>query len=104
MKKSKIVLWSFLHSLGVLIYILAIAFFINHASQWFGKEDKFLTPVAALMLFVLSAATTGSLVLAKPILLYLDGQKSDSIKFFLWTLGWMLILTVFAFLGLLLLR
>jgi len=104
MKKSKIALWSLLHSLGVLIYISAVAYIMNHGNQWFGKEDKFLTPVAALMLFVLSAAVTGSLVLAKPILLYLDGQKSDAIKFFLWTLGGLLILTLFAFLGLLLLR
>jgi uncharacterized protein YybS (DUF2232 family) len=104
MKKSKIALWSLFHSLGVLIYISAVASIMNHGNQWFGKEDKFLTPVAVLMLFVLSAAITGSLVLAKPVLLYLDGQKSDATKFFLWTLGWMLILTTFAFLGLLLLR
>jgi len=104
MKNSKLIISSMLHSLSVLVYILAVAFFFNHANQWFGKEDKFLTPVAALMLFVLSAAVTGSLVMAKPVLLYLDGQKSDAVKFFLLTLGWLLILTLSAFLGLLLLR
>ncbi len=104
MKKSQIVLRSLFHCLGVAAYVSAIAFVLNHGNQWFGKEDKFLTPVAMLMLLVLSAAITGSLALAKPILLFLDGQKSDAFKFFLWTLSWLLVLTVFAFLGLLLFR
>ncbi|MDD2730627.1 MAG: hypothetical protein PHW33_00685 [Candidatus Portnoybacteria bacterium] len=104
MEKNKIVLWSFLHSLGVSAYITAVATLMNQGNQWFGKEDKFLTPVAVLMLFVLSAAITGSLVLARPILLYLEGRKSDAVKLFLWTLGWLLILTSFAFFGLLLLK
>lgn len=104
MKKSKVVLWSFLHSLGVLVYVSIVATLMSWGNQWFGQDDKFLTPVAVLMLFVLSATITGSLVLAKPILLYLDGQKSDSFKFLFWTLGWMLLLTIFAFIGLLLLK
>ncbi len=104
MKKSKIVLWSLLHSLGVLVYVSILGLFFRYANQWFGQEDKFLTPIAMLMLLVLSAGVTGSLVLGKPILLYLDGQKSDSIKFLFWTFGWLLVLTLFAFFGLMLLK
>jgi len=104
MKKTEIILKSLIHSLSVAIYVFFVGLLFRHGNQWFGKEDKFLTPVAMLLLFILSAAITGSLVLAKPILLFLDKQKTEALSFFLWTLVWLFILTIFAFLGLLLLK
>jgi heme O synthase-like polyprenyltransferase len=43
---------------------------------------------------VLSAAVTGGLVLGKPVMLYLDNQKTDAIKLFIYTLCWLALAVV----------
>lgn len=90
-----------LHSLGhallVLIYVSLIVFGISNAEAWFGNEDKALIPMAMLMLFVLSATITGTLVLGRPILMYLGGQKKEALQFFGYTVGWLFILTIGVF-------
>ena len=89
------------HSLGhavlVLIYVSAVSLVMSHGSTWFGQKDTAFTPVAVLMLFVLSAAVTGTLVLGRPILLYLDGKKNEALKFFGFTVIWLFILTIIIF-------
>lgn len=73
-------------SLGVAIYIFLIALFLNNGSKIFGEEDnKMLAPVLFLLLFTLSALVTGFLILGKPIMLYLDNEKKDSIKLLFYT-------------------
>ncbi len=91
---------SFGHSLVVLVYVFMVATIMNHGSQWFGVEDQALTPVLVLMLFVLSAAITGTLVIGRPILMYMDGQKKEALQFFGYTIGWMFVLTLVVFVGL----
>ena len=104
MQKSKIILWSFLHSLGVLAYISIVATIMRQGNQWFGQEDKFITPVAVLLLLVISATITGSLVLGRPIMLYLENQKKDAVKLLAYTTGWLSIFAVIAFIILALLK
>lgn len=89
------------HSLGhavlVLVYVSLVAQVMNHGTQWFGADDKAWTPVVVLMLFVLSAAITGSLVLGRPVLMYMDGKKKDALQFFGYTVGWLFVLTIVVF-------
>lgn len=86
MKNSTLAKWGATHALGVLVYILFLATFFSYASDWFGKADqKIITPVAALMLFVFSALVTGGLVLIKPLMLYSDGQKKEGLKLLFFT-------------------
>jgi hypothetical protein len=85
------------HAILVAVYVSLVAFIMNHGSTWFGKTDTAWTPVAVLMLFVLSAAITGSLVLGRPILMYLDGKKKEALQFFGYMVGWLFILTLAAF-------
>lgn len=92
---------SFLNSLGAAAYIAAVALFLSNAQNIFGKEEEksFLIPLAMLLLFVLSAAVVGGLILGKPILLYLDGEKKTGIKLFLQSLAWLFGFTILAFLA-----
>ena len=53
--------------------------------------------MAFLLLFVCSAAITGSLVLGKPVMLYLDNKKPEAIKFFLKTIGWLFLILIMVF-------
>ena len=75
---KKLVLLSALHSLGVLAYVSLVVTFMNNAQRLFGNDRPPLTGVVVLLVFILSALITGSLVLGKPIMLYLDGQKNRS--------------------------
>ena len=83
------VLRSFLNALGVTAYVAIIGTVMTNGERIFGEINKATGPIAFLMLFVLSAAVTGSLVLGKPILMYLNNQKSEAVKLFIYTLCWL---------------
>lgn len=84
-----------LNSLGVLAYTSLIAAFLANGERIFGGQDNhFLIPAVMLMLFVLSAAITGSLVMGKPILLYMENKKSEALKLFFYTIGFMAAITI----------
>ena len=86
MKNSILIRWGAVHAFGVLVYAFLLATFFNNANDWFGQADqKIVTPVAALMLFVFSALVTGGLVLGKPLALYIDGRKKEGVKLLLFT-------------------
>ena len=86
MKNATLARWGAINAFGVLAYIFLLAIFLNRASGWFGKADqKIITPVAALMLFVFSALVTGCLILGKPLMLYFDGQKKEGVKVLFFT-------------------
>jgi len=93
------------NSFGVFVYVFLLATFFNQASNWFGEADKnIVTPVAALMLFIFSALVTGGLVLGKPIMLYLDGQKKEAVKLLFFTGIGLFIFMLLTFLVLLILK
>jgi hypothetical protein len=85
---------SFLNALATAIYISGVISIMFNAERIFGEVDNILIPIAMLMLFVLSASITGGLVLGKPILMYLNGQKAEGVKLFLYTIGWLAVLTI----------
>lgn len=75
-----------LKAVGIFIYIFGISLFINNAQAIFGQKDnKFLTPILVLLLFVLSALVTGYLILGKPLMLYIDKEKKASLKLLFYT-------------------
>jgi hypothetical protein len=86
---KKIVWRSFLNALGTIAYVSVIATLMQNGEKIFGKMDNTTGPIAFLTMFVLSTAVTGSLVLGKPILLYLNNQKTEAIKMFIFTLCWL---------------
>lgn len=106
MFKKSIVQTAARNAFGTAVYIGCVAAFMSHTSEIFnGIEEKtVLVPFAMLLLFVLSASVTGSLVLGQPILWYLDGKKKEAVTLFVATLGCLFLLTVLAFSGLALLR
>src|SRR5262245_66638922 len=92
-----------LHALGhailVLLYTSGVAWILFNGQRMFGKVTSFWGPLAVLMLFVVSATIVGTLVLGRPILLYLDGKKHDGLRFFGWTVGSLAVLTLLVFLA-----
>jgi len=104
MDNKKLFFYGALHALAVSAYIFLVVLFMNNAEKMFGKEDNnYLAPMIFLLLFVLSALVTASLVLGRPILLYLDGKKTEGLKLLFYTainLAIILALVILAYLGL----
>ncbi|PIR97570.1 MAG: hypothetical protein COT91_00640 [Candidatus Doudnabacteria bacterium CG10_big_fil_rev_8_21_14_0_10_41_10] len=94
MKISKLCLHSFIHSLGVFIYVGLVTLVMGNAESIFGEMDNYFGPMLFLMLLVLSATIVGLLVFLKPVIMYLDGQKKDALKLLLSTVGWLLGFTI----------
>jgi len=91
---SGLVSKSFLSALGVEVYILGVSVIVRNGERIFGQMKGLLGPVTFLMLFVVSAALTGALVLGRPVILYFDNKKTEGIKLFIYTIGWMFVLTL----------
>jgi len=88
---------SFFNALGTVVYIVLVATIMQNGNRIFGEKDNFVTPVAALLLFTLSAVVVGSLVLGKPLTMYLDGKKKEAVGLFVQTAGWLAVFTIVAF-------
>jgi hypothetical protein len=97
MQQKNPLLQSFPYAAGTFLYIAGVAWLMSHLGDIFGPEEPsgLLAPLLMLTLFVVSAATTGSLVLGKPIHLYLQGARGEAFMLLGATIGW---LALFAFL------
>ncbi len=104
MDNKKLAWLSVLNSLGVLAYVSLVVTFMQNAEKMFGKEDNALTGVVVIMLFVLSAFITGSLVIGRPVMLYLDGKKAEAVRMLFYTGASLFILLLLAIGSSLLLR
>lgn len=93
---KKIFNYSLFNSLGIIIYIGLIAGFMQNAEKIFGKINNFFGPFVFLLLFVISAATTGFLMFGRPIMLYLDGEKKDAVKMILSEFAWLFMFLLIA--------
>ena len=105
MKNSKLIMAATLDSLGVVVYIFLVSLIMNNGEKIFGSmANSAIAPVAFLLLFVFSALVTGGLILGRPIILYLDGQKKEGLKLLFYTGASLLVILVLIFLGLVLTR
>ena len=76
------------NSIATALYIVLVAMFLFYAgNNQFGGSQSVLIPIFMLMLFVFSAALTGTLILGKPVLLYLEGKKKEAVTMIAYTLG-----------------
>lgn len=97
MKKPNLFVVSLASMGGLALYVAGVALFMGAASSMFGDEKTFLIPMAMLLLFVLSAAVTGSLFLGYPLYLYFEGKKKEALRLFAYNLEVLLFMTALAF-------
>lgn len=81
-------------ALGVLVYVFLVALFMFNAESLFGDTPDFLIPVFMMTLLVVSATTTGLLVLWKPINMFITGEKRGALKLLFSTLSWLVLFLV----------
>jgi hypothetical protein len=82
---------SFLTAAGTYLYVLLVAILMNSGEQLFGGANKLWGTAAFLLIFILSAAITGGLVLGKPIALFLNDLKKNAIQLFICNLAWLFV-------------
>ena len=100
MTSSKLIKASLINSIIALLYISGVALLMTNAQNIFGKGDNVFTGIAVLMLFVISAAIRGFVILGRPILMYLDGLKKEAVKLFYLTITWLILIAAIIFIGL----
>lgn len=71
------------------VYIFLVSQIMQHGSQWFGQKDNFLTPFVVLLLFSLSAAVVGGLVLGQAVILVLEKKSAEGVKAAIYSIGWL---------------
>ena len=95
MSRNQIIMRGFVDALGVLAYVVLFAWVINNLEAWFGDmPETWLAPVLMLLVFIVSACVTGSLVLLQPILLYVEGQRKEAVYLFVYTIGFLVVLAL----------
>lgn len=95
MENREIARYSIINACGTVLYIILIASFMFFAGEgFFGAEDSVFAPIIMLMLFVFSAALTGSLVFGKPLMWYLDNKKKEALQLIVYTLLMLFILII----------
>lgn len=99
MSNRQLILVSFGHALGVLVYTSAVAWIILNGQRIFAGPGSFWGPLSFLLLFVLSATVVGLLVLGRPGYLYFNREKKTGIVLLLCTVGWLFVFTIGVFLA-----
>jgi len=84
----------YLNALCAAAYIVFVVLVITYGPIFVRqKPDTILAPMAVLSLLVLSVVFMGYVFFFQPVLMYLDGQKRESVEFFTKTLGTFALIT-----------
>lgn len=79
----------FLQATGLTIYILLIACFFQFVIPTFGESTpEFYAPIIMLMLFIMSAVITATLVLGRAGVLFWEKRYKEAFTLLFWTVGW----------------
>lgn len=85
-------------ALGTTAYVFLVSQIMTRGDQLFGKiENNLLAPMVFLLMFVFSALVTGYLVLGKPIMMYVDGQKKEAVRMLFYTGATLFVLMLIGF-------
>ena len=100
MDNKKLILHGFLHSVMAFLYIAGVATLLVSVPKLMGpmKLAPGLGATAFLLLFVISAAIMGLIVLGRPVMLYLDGKKKEGIQLLFYIIGFLVVIAMVFFL------
>ena len=95
---------TFRNTFGAVAYIFVVSQIMQNGSRFFGEKDNAFTPFVILLLFSLSAAIVGGLVLGHSVILFLNKKNAEGIKAAVYSIAWLGIFTVLGFLILIILK
>ena len=94
MNKSKLSFIGFLQALSLIIYCSLISGLFRLADNFITGPPVFLTTALMLLLFVFSAAVTGSIVFGYPVYLALNQHIKEALFVFAYTLLYCLLIII----------
>jgi len=82
-----------LQAAGLTAYVSLIAFFMQNAQNWFGPQEgnKMFGTMVFLLIFIISALVSASIMLAYPASLFFKGKKKTALKIMLQSVGWLVV-------------
>jgi len=79
----------FLQASGLVTYILLVSVFLNNIEKIFHKDTgEYMAPILMLLLFIISAVISSSLVLGRAGVLFWENKFSEAFTLLAWTIGW----------------
>jgi hypothetical protein len=96
-KRQKIIGQALLHALATAVYVYLIVNLMDFMGHSNVENVPIFVPIGFLLLFVVSAAITASLVFGRPVMLYLDGKKKDALAFAMYTIAWLIVVAILVF-------
>jgi hypothetical protein len=84
-------LFGFLQALGITLYCSFVGVIIFNGNEIFGKPDRYVGPVAFLLLFISSAMICALIAFYKPYLLFFEGKKKEALETVVNTAAWLFI-------------
>lgn len=91
---------TFRNTLLATAYIFGVSQLMQNGGKLFGEGDNIFTPFIILLLFSLSAAVVGGLVLGQSLALFLEDKKKESLQAAFYSISWMALYTVLVLIGL----
>ncbi|MBX4211572.1 MAG: hypothetical protein KW806_02155 [Candidatus Yanofskybacteria bacterium] len=82
---------AFVSALGTAAYVSLFPLVIYNADRFFGGKEPgaIVAPMLFLLVFIISACITSSLVLLKPVLMFMEGHKKEALRLFGYTVGFL---------------
>ncbi len=93
-KRSSTPFVAFLQATCLVLYLLLLSFFFNFVIPQFDKTaTEFYAPIIMLLLFIVSAVISATLVLGRAGMLFFEKKYKDAFT----TLGWTILWALFYF-------
>lgn len=88
-KKLSIPQLAFLQASGLVMYLILVSCFFAFVTPLFrDTNESFVAPIIMLLLFIVSAVISASLVLGRAAVLFFEKQYHQSFLTILWTVIW----------------
>lgn len=92
LNKASVQLVAFLQATGLVIYLGLLALFFNNVVPNLDESaNEVYAPIVMLLLFIISAVITSSLVLGRAGVLFWDKKYAQAFRLVAWTVGWCLL-------------
>ncbi|GEM_PF-5571511 len=94
MNKNKIALYALGNAAIASCYVALVAAIMSGAEQFAGKAGDIVAPMGFLLLFSSSAAILALAVFGRPVAWYMEGKRSDAVTLAVYTVSFLLIITL----------
>ena len=100
MTKNRVALYALGNSLVASCYIALVAAIMTGAEAFFGKVGSILATSGLLLLFASSAAILSVVIFGQSVAWYLEGKRADAVTLAIYTVCFLLIITLAVLLAL----